>query len=89
MVSSDASKDKPATAEEEVAQLREEVQTLVDERVSPHLASAATAATQYVQQAKEVYADQTKMLSDRVRAAPFIALLISVGAGYLLGRAVR
>ena len=72
-----------------MTQLREEVQTLIDERVSPPLANAASAANEYVQQAKDVYADQAKMLSDRVRAAPFAALMIGLGAGYVIGRVVR
>ena len=61
----------------------------MSERVTPALANAAGSAQDYARQAKSVYEDQTEMLSERVRESPLVAILISAGVGYLLGRIAR
>ncbi len=80
----------------EIAQLREQVKTLMNERVAPALAQAAdtakqyaATATQYAQDAREIYDDQAEALSERVREAPVMAVLIAAGVGYILGRIAR
>lgn len=74
---------------DQVAQLRDQVQTLMSERVTPALANAADTAEQYARQAKDMYDDQTEMLSERVRESPIVAILIATGVGYILGRIAR
>ena len=81
----DASQD----AKEQIAQLRDQVQSLMSERVTPALANAADTAEQYARQAKDMYDDQTEMLSERVRESPIVAILIATGVGYILGRIAR
>lgn len=81
--------DAAQDAKEQIAQLREQVQTLMSERVTPALANAAGQAEQYARQAKDMYDDQTEMLSEKVREAPMIALLVAAGVGYLAGRIFR
>ncbi len=76
-------------AKEQIAQLRDQVQTLMSERVTPALANAAGQAEQYARQAKDIYDDQSEMLSERVRESPIVAILIATGVGYLLGRIAR
>ncbi len=76
-------------AKEQIAQLRDQVQSLMSERVTPALANAAGQAEQYARQAKDMYDDQSEMLSERVRESPIIAILIAAGVGYLLGRIAR
>ena len=81
--------DAAEDAKEQIAQLREQVQTLMSERVTPALANAAGQAEEYARQAKDIYDDQTEALSERVRESPMIALLVAAGVGYLLGRIAR
>lgn len=81
--------DVSADAKEQIAQLREQVQTLMSERVTPALASAADTAQRYVDQARDVYSDNTEALSERVRESPLVAILIATGVGYLVGRIAR
>ncbi len=81
--------DLSQDAKEQIAQLRDQVQTLMSERVTPALASAAGHAQDYARQAKSIYDDQTEMLSERVRESPIVAMLIAAGVGYLLGRIAR
>lgn len=89
MAASNTMNDATHDAKEQIAQLREQVQTLMSERVTPALANAAGQAEQYVRQAKDVYDDQTEMLSERVRESPIVALLLAAGVGYLAGRIFR
>jgi ElaB/YqjD/DUF883 family membrane-anchored ribosome-binding protein len=81
--------DAAQDASEQIAQLREQVQTLMSERVTPALANAAGKAEDYVNQARTMYDDQTEALSERVRESPMMAVLVAAGIGYLLGRIAR
>ena len=81
--------DLSGDAKEQIAQLRSQVQSLMNDRVTPALASAAGTAEDYARQARDMYDDQTEMLSERVRSSPIVAVLIATGIGYLLGRIAR
>ena len=76
-------------ANEQIAQLREQVQSLMNDRVAPALSHAADTAQQYANHAREVYADQSEALSERVRESPVLALLVALGLGYIVGRIAR
>jgi len=76
-------------AKEQIAQLRDQVQTLMSERVTPALANAAGQAEDYARQAKDMASDQAEMLSEQVRESPLAAIMIAAGVGYLLGRIAR
>ena len=88
-MASNAYDDITGDAKEQIAQLRDQVQQLMSERVTPALANAAGQAEAYARQAKDVYDDQTEALSERVRESPLVAVLIASGVGYLLGRIAR
>ncbi len=89
MPTSNTANDAAQDAKEQIAQLRDQVQTLMSERVTPALANAAGQAEDYARQAKGIYDDQSEALSERVRESPIVAVLIASGIGYLLGRIVR
>ncbi len=88
--------DAPQDANEQIAQLREQVQSLMNERVGPALSQAADTAKQYADTAKqyasdarEIYEDQAEAMSERVRESPVMAVLVAAGVGYILGRIAR
>ncbi len=76
-------------ASEQIAQLREQVQSLMADRVTPALSQAADTAQQYASQARDVYEEQTEALSERVRESPILAILVATGLGYVIGRIAR
>ncbi len=80
MAISDNLNDTAQDAKEQIAQLREQVQTLMSERVTPVLANAAGRAEEYAHQARDMANDQTEMLSEKVRESKVIAILIAVCA---------
>jgi ElaB/YqjD/DUF883 family membrane-anchored ribosome-binding protein len=81
--------DAAQDAKEQIAQLREQVQALMSERVTPALSQAAGQAQAYAKQAGDFVSDETEMLSEKVRESPLLAILIATGVGYLLGRIFR
>jgi ElaB/YqjD/DUF883 family membrane-anchored ribosome-binding protein len=76
-------------AKAQISQLRDQVQNLMSERVTPALSNAASTAEDYARQARDMASDQTEMLSDQVRESPLAAIMIAAGVGYLLGRIAR
>ncbi|MGA3401898.1 MAG: hypothetical protein ABSC95_22010 [Acetobacteraceae bacterium] len=85
----DDAKGKMEDATAQIARLREQVEALMKERVTPALAEAAGRAESAVYGAAGVVRDQAEAVSGRVREAPLVAILIAAGIGYVLGRAMR
>ncbi len=96
MASSDISDDARA----QIKQLREQVQSLMADRVNPavsnttsRLQSTASQAQEYAVQARDYagsardYAsEQADVLSDQVKDRPLVAILVAAALGYLVGR---
>jgi ElaB/YqjD/DUF883 family membrane-anchored ribosome-binding protein len=89
MAYADDVKGKVEDATTQIARLREQVETLMKERVTPALAEAAGRAESAVYGAAGVVRGQADAVSGRVRDQPLIAVLIAAGIGYVLGRAMR
>ncbi len=77
-------------AKEQIAQLRDQVQTLMSERVTPALSQAADTAQQYASQARD------SRMRTRPRCSPSgcgsrrsLAVLLAAGVGYIVGRIAR
>jgi ElaB/YqjD/DUF883 family membrane-anchored ribosome-binding protein len=76
-------------AQEEIRELREQVETLMRERVTPALSQAAHRAQQAARQVGDMAQDQTEAVSEKVREWPLTSLLIAAGVGYMFGRFTR
>ena len=68
--------------ERQINQLREQVETLMRERVTPAVTDIAGRAETAVRRGRE----QAEVVSGQVRERPLLALLIAAGIGYLIGR---
>ena len=88
------------TATAQIAHLREQVEALMKDRVTPAVAdmagraetmvnSAAGMVRDQAQTISGVVRDQAQTLSGHVRDQPLIAVLLATGIGYLLGRTTR
>jgi ElaB/YqjD/DUF883 family membrane-anchored ribosome-binding protein len=89
MSSAEDTKGKVDDAASQIARLREQVEALMKERVTPALAEAAGRAETAMYGAAGAVRDQAEVVSGRVREAPLTALLIAAAVGFLLGRAMR
>lgn len=89
MSPADAMSDKANDAKEQIAKLREQVEVLMRDRVTPALAGAAGRAEDAARAASDMAHEQAEAISGRVREQPLIALLVAAGVGYLIGRIVR
>lgn len=85
MALSHRSMPRPEDAAEQIAKLREQVETLMRDRVNPALADVAGRA----ETAMGAVKDQAEALSGRVRDQPVIAVLVAIGVGFALGRVLR
>ena len=73
----------------QIARLREQVETLMKDRVTPAVADAAGRAESAMHTAADTVRGQTEMVTSKVREQPLLAVLIAAGIGYVLGRATR
>jgi len=69
--------------------LRDQVNSLMEERVSPLLSDAAGRATDAAKKARAFTSDQADYVTDRVRDQPLIAIGVAAAVGYALGRLTR
>ncbi len=85
----DSMSDKADDAKEQIAKLREQVETLMHERVTPALAGAAGRVESAARATSDMAQEQAEAVAGRVREQPLVALLVAAGVGYLVGRIVR
>ena len=76
-----------ATAQ--IARLREQVETLMKDRVTPAVADAAGRAESALHAAADTVRGQAETVSGKVREQPLLAVLIAAAIGYVLGRVTR
>jgi ElaB/YqjD/DUF883 family membrane-anchored ribosome-binding protein len=86
---SDKVKDVSGDTQDQLQSLREQVEQLLNDRVTPAIAGAAGKAENAVHSAKDLTNTQVENVSAQVRSQPLIAIGIAAGVGYLLGRIAR
>lgn len=89
MAYADDAKGKMEDATAQIARLREQVEMLMKDRVTPALADAAGRAESAVYGAAGTVREQADALSGRVRDQPMVAILVAAAIGFVLGRAMR
>ena len=73
----------------QIAHLRDQVEALMKDRVTPAVTDMAGRAENAMNSAAGMVRDQARMVSGHVRDQPLIAVLLAAGIGYLLGRATH
>jgi ElaB/YqjD/DUF883 family membrane-anchored ribosome-binding protein len=76
-------------AQAQIERLREQVETLMKDRVTPAVADFAGRAESAFGSARGTVKQQADMVSGRVRQQPLVAVLIAAAVGWLVGRAMR
>jgi ElaB/YqjD/DUF883 family membrane-anchored ribosome-binding protein len=82
-------RDKFEDAQAQIARLREQVESLMKDRVTPAVADFAGRAETAVHSATGAVRHQADAVSGRVRQQPLVAILIAAGIGWLIGRMTR
>ena len=80
---------KSDDAHAQIAHLRDQVEALMKDRVTPAVTDMAGRAESAMNSAAGMVRDQAQMVSGRVRDQPLVAILLAAGIGYLLGRTTR
>ena len=91
MAATEARTDRNGAADthEQIRDLREQVEALMRERVTPVLTGAADRAEAVAHRIGDMAHDKTDAVARRVQEAPLTALLIAAAAGYIIGRVTR
>jgi ElaB/YqjD/DUF883 family membrane-anchored ribosome-binding protein len=89
MTLADEASGKFDDARVQIAQLREQVEMLMKDRVTPAVADFAGRAESAVHTAGDVMRDQAQVVSGRVKAQPLTAILIAAAVGWVIGRTMR
>jgi ElaB/YqjD/DUF883 family membrane-anchored ribosome-binding protein len=76
-------------AQAQIARLREQVEALMKDRVTPAMADFAGRAESAVQTARGAVRDQAQVVSGRVKDQPLIAIMIAAAVGWIIGRVMR
>lgn len=86
---SSAYNDAAASAQEQIRQLRDQVDGLMRDRVNPAMSDAASRARDAAGHAQDFAQDQFDAMQDRVREMPLAAILVAAAVGYVIGRFSR
>jgi ElaB/YqjD/DUF883 family membrane-anchored ribosome-binding protein len=76
-------------AQAQIVRLREQVEALMKDRVTPAVADFAGRAESAVHTASGAVRDQAQAVSGRVKDQPLLAIVIAAAAGWLIGRVMR
>jgi ElaB/YqjD/DUF883 family membrane-anchored ribosome-binding protein len=76
-------------AQAQIVRLREQVEALMKDRVTPAVADFAGRAESAVHTASGAVRDQARAVSGQVRNQPLLAIAIAAVAGWLIGRVMR
>jgi ElaB/YqjD/DUF883 family membrane-anchored ribosome-binding protein len=88
----DIAKDAMGRADDAMAQitrLRDQVESLMRDRVSPAVGEAAGRAGAMAHDAADVMRGRADQVAGAVRSQPIAAICIAIALGFLLGRAGR
>lgn len=81
--------DKTEDVQAQIARLREQVETLMRDRITPAVADFAGRAQSTVTSATGVVRDQAQAVSGRVQDRPLIAIMAAAAVGWVVGRVMR
>ncbi len=76
-------------AQTQIARLREQVESMMKDRVTPAVADFAGRAESAVHSATGAVRDQAQAVSGRVKDQPLIAIMIAAALGWVVGRVMR
>jgi ElaB/YqjD/DUF883 family membrane-anchored ribosome-binding protein len=77
------------SARDELRALRDQVNALMEDRISPAFETATKRATEAGRRARAYTHDQADMVSGHVRDQPLIAIGVAAVVGFLFGRITK
>ncbi len=89
MSTTESIRNRAADAHDQIAELRAQIETLMNDRVRPAISDAAGRAEVMARSAGDAARDQADHLAARVRKQPLASLVVVGVCGFLLGRLFR
>ena len=84
-----STQSKLKDAQSQIYQLRKQVESLAQDKVSPAVSDFASRAGSAMNSAGNVVKGQTQYVSDQVQEWPLTGLMIAAVAGFVIGRIMR
>lgn len=82
-------RNKLDDAQAQIAKLRQQVEGMMKDRVTPAVSDFADRAGTAVNTASGAVRDQAEVVSSKVKDAPLIAIMIAAAVGWVVGRVMR
>ena len=76
-------------AQAQIGRLREQVEALMKDRVTPAVSDFADRAQSAAHSASGVMRDQAEVVSGQVKERPLMAIMIAAAVGWAIGRVMR
>ncbi|HVZ06446.1 hypothetical protein [Rhodopila sp.] len=76
-------------AQSQIDRLREQVESLMKDRVTPAVAQFAGKAEAAYGTARDTVKQQADVMSGRVRQQPLVAIAVAAAVGWVIGRVMR
>jgi ElaB/YqjD/DUF883 family membrane-anchored ribosome-binding protein len=91
MAATEAKADRAgeSSAHEQIRELREQVEALMRDRITPAVTDAIDRAGDAVHRVGDMAHDKREALSKNVREQPLTSILIAAAVGYIIGRLTR
>jgi ElaB/YqjD/DUF883 family membrane-anchored ribosome-binding protein len=80
---------EPEHLQDQIVRLREQVEALLKEKVTPAVSAFAGRAEDAIHGATQTARNQADAIAGHVRERPLVSLLIAAAVGWLIGRAMR
>ena len=84
-----SARSKLDDAQAQIQSLREQVNSLMNERLTPVVADLADRTQTAVQGATGTVRQQADVVSGQVKQQPLVAILVAIGVGWLIGLLTR
>lgn len=89
MVMATDSNRRLENARAEISRLRDEIDALMKDRVTPAVSDLVGRAERAVNDARGVVGEQSQAVVGRVKERPLIAIAVAAAIGWIIGRAMR
>jgi ElaB/YqjD/DUF883 family membrane-anchored ribosome-binding protein len=80
---------EPENLQDQIVRLREQVEALVTETITPAVSAFAGRAEDAIQGASQTARHQADAIAGHVKEWPLVSVLIAAALGWIVGRATR
>jgi ElaB/YqjD/DUF883 family membrane-anchored ribosome-binding protein len=89
MTSAHEAGGEPENLQNQIVRLREQVEALLKEKITPAVSAFAGRAEDAIQDATQTARHQADAIAGHIKERPLVSILIAAAVGWAIGRAMR